>query len=308
MTNNIKKPVCPKCGKVDWYTSRGQCMECGCFMEKEIKDYEEKIATLEKSEPNTNLIETEEQENTSSTKDCDDDCSVCETPECLKDSNPELDEEVEVADPEQEKSNDDEEAEEPHTIGLNRHPHAEYEEEPTIIHVNEYQLSKFNQENSNEHSEICKIKYDKKSGCVDVSYEVQSEKHIKDVVFKGKDQITEDFYYTIQKMVKELIEVLSLPEEWEGEITITGLSINRKDKELMGMVITAQKEIPGLNAPLNLNSPFIKFKSYCEMIEIDEDITYSRNAETWLSNIFKHADRYMQGESKNTQLPLINEY
>ena len=96
-------------------------------------------------------------------------------------------------------------------------------------------------------------------------------------------------------MSEHIIETLDFPEEWLPRMTTTGLSITWKDDDIMGMVITAQLQIDGLNAPFNLNTPFVQVYSYHSANDSCEEVCFSRECEELLEKIIAHAKRYMSG-------------
>jgi len=166
-------------------------------------------------------------------------------------------------------------------------------------------------ENIVAHSDLCmiinKIKCDKKQKNSIIFYQQSTNKNARETVFTGYEEVTDDFYNEFQEMTLVLIDSLQFPGEWADRITTTGLSVSYEQDDLMGMVITAQMEIPGLNCPLNLNTPFIKFQTYCNFKGISEDVTLDGRCEQLLDNIFEYSKKYMQGESKKQQLSLLSD-
>lgn len=78
-------------------------------------------------------------------------------------------------------------------------------------------------------------------------------------------------------------------------MTTTGLSITWKEDSIMGMVITAQLEIIGLNAPFNLNTPFIELYSWHMANDSCNEVYFSNDCEELLEQIIVHAKKYMNG-------------
>lgn len=94
------------------------------------------------------------------------------------------------------------------------------------------------------------------------------------------------------------------PEEWLCDMTTTGLSITWKEGNIMGMVITAQKAIEGLVAPLNINTPFIQVASYHLANDTCNDVYFDNQCEQLLEKVLADAKRYMNGEVMNKQQKL----
>lgn len=96
-------------------------------------------------------------------------------------------------------------------------------------------------------------------------------------------------------MSKHILETLEFPEEWLSRMTTTGLSITWKEDSIMGMVITAQLEIIGLNTPFNLNTPFIELYSWHMANDSCNEVYFSNDCEELLERIIVHAKKYMNG-------------
>lgn len=154
---------------------------------------------------------------------------------------------------------------------------------------------------------LSKIKIDRVAETGEIYYYQGTQKCSKEVKFVGYEQVLPEFLTLFRAMTKHLVTVLDFPEEWLDKITTTGLSITYKDDEAMGMVITAQMTIEGLNAPLNLNTPFIKFSSYGSAHDCCDDVMFMPDCEKELEELFHHSRLYMKGETRQKQLSLLDE-
>lgn len=149
-------------------------------------------------------------------------------------------------------------------------------------------------------AQITKIKIGKDEKYATILYNTSSSKASKEVTFKGYEDAVDEFIVDFRGMSKHIIETLDFPEEWLPRLTTTGLSITWKDEDIMGMVvtgmvITAQLSIDGLNAPFNLNTPFVQVYSYHSANDSCEDVCFSRECEKLLEKIIAHSKRYMPG-------------
>lgn len=153
-------------------------------------------------------------------------------------------------------------------------------------------------------AQITKIKIDKKSRLATISYCRNSSKSEKEVIFRGFEEATDKFIKDFRQMSEWIISTLDFPEEWLPLMTTTGLSITWKEGQIMGMVITAQKEIVGLAAPFNLNTPFIQVETYYFANDTCDDVFFCHECEVLLNEIIADAKRYMNGDVLNKQQKL----
>ena len=144
-------------------------------------------------------------------------------------------------------------------------------------------------------AQITKIKIGKDEKYATILYNTSSSKAAKEVTFKGYEDAVDEFIVDFRGMSEHIIETLDFPEEWLPRMTTTGLSITWKDDDIMGMVITAQLSIDGLNAPFNLNTPFVQVWSYHSANDSCEEVCFSRECEELLEKIIAHSKRYMSG-------------
>lgn len=157
-----------------------------------------------------------------------------------------------------------------------------------------------------EAAQVTKIKINKNEKNATILYCRNGQKSSKEVTFKGYEDAIDDFIIAFRGMSEHIVSTLDFPEEWLPRMTTTGLSITWKDDVIMGMVITAQLEIFGLNAPFNLNTPFIQVASYHRANDGCEDVYFSDECEELLETCIKYAKRYMNGENgeKYEQVPM----
>lgn len=156
---------------------------------------------------------------------------------------------------------------------------------------------------------ITKIKLDKKNNMPEIHYNVSNREFSKETKLIGTEEPRQEFIDAFRNMDRHLVTVLPFLKGLEDVITVTGLSITYDDdsNDLMGMVITAQLAIEGLNAPMNINTPFITFFGY----EIQKDnscvsVTFSERCKVDLEKIFDYAENYMNGDTAMKQLRLVS--
>lgn len=167
-------------------------------------------------------------------------------------------------------------------------------------HLGKYirEMEEDEQENVPASAQITKIKIGKDEKNATILYSKSGSKASKEVTYRGYEDAVEDFIADFRQMSEHILSTLNFPEEWLSRMTTTGLSITWKEEEIMGMVITAQLEIPGLNAPFNLNTPFIELYSWHISSENScVDVYFSRECEELLERIIVHAKKYMNGEN-----------
>lgn len=147
-------------------------------------------------------------------------------------------------------------------------------------------------------AQITKIKIGKDEKNATILYTKSGSKASKEVTYRGYEEAVDDFIVDFRKMSEHIVSTLNFPEEWLARMTTTGLSITWKEDEIMGMVITAQLEIPGLNAPFNLNTPFIELYSwYLSSENSCNEVFFNDECEELLERIIVHAKKYMNGEN-----------
>ena len=174
-------------------------------------------------------------------------------------------------------------------------------------HLGKYIREMENEENEERISElakITKIKIDKDSRFATIIYHKTSSKSEKETTFRGYEEATDEFIKDFRQMSEHIISTLDFPEEWWCDMTTTGLSITWKEGNIIGMVITAQKAIEGLAAPLNINTPFIQVASYHLANDTCDDVYFDDKCEQLLEKVLADAKRYMNGEVMDKQLKL----
>ena len=156
---------------------------------------------------------------------------------------------------------------------------------------------------------ISKIKIDKNFHAMTVNYSGSNKKGSKETIYTGYEEMILEKYFVVQSLKEKICEILNFPTDWEDEIVITGISFNYDADNgdvLRGMVVTMQKEIEGLNCPLNINTPFIKFSNY-----VDDFVQFPVEESTWdydvsetVEEIINNTYLYMCGETKTIQQKL----
>ena len=155
---------------------------------------------------------------------------------------------------------------------------------------------------------ISKIKVDKGFHAMTINYGGSNTKRAKETTFTGYEEMKEEKYFKLQSLKEKVCEILGFPTSWVDELVITGISFNYDTDvdEMRGMVVTMQKEIEGLNCPLNINTPFIKFSRY-----VEDNSPFPSNESTWdydvsnlIDEIISNTYLYMCGETKHIQQKL----
>ena len=153
---------------------------------------------------------------------------------------------------------------------------------------------------------INKIKVDKKFHAMTINYSGSNKKGGKETTYTGYEERLDKKYDLIQSLIYPVMEILQFPEEWEDDIIVTGISFNydvENDNSLRGMVVTMQKTVEGLNCPLNINTPFIRFSewvdNYCSFPS--EDACWDYDVSEKVKEIINNCYLYICGDTKNIQ-------
>lgn len=155
-------------------------------------------------------------------------------------------------------------------------------------------------ERISDSAQITKVTIKKDEQTAQVLYNRTGSKSSKEVTFKGHEEVINDFLVAFRGMSKFIIQTLGFPEEWMNRLTTTGISITWKESKIMGMVITAQLAIDGLNSPFNLNTPFMQVESYHNKSDSCEEVYFDYECEEQLEQIIGFARKYMAGETGAT--------
>lgn len=143
-----------------------------------------------------------------------------------------------------------------------------------------------------------------------------TEKYGRETIHKGFEEMLGKKYEKIQGLKEHVCEILEFPCDWVDMLTVTGISLNYdyqnefETAPLRGMVITMQKKNNGLNCPLNINTPFIKFGYYidnCTNFEGGDEAAWSDEVYDLINEIIDDACMYMAGETKTVQTKLFPE-
>lgn len=149
---------------------------------------------------------------------------------------------------------------------------------------------------------ISKIKLDK-FGFPTIVLTKTNDKSSQEIVFTGKEEVTEDFKKKFNELKNTIVEIIPFLEDTEQEIKTTGLTIKYGlSSELKGIVITAQVQAQEtILSPVNINTPYVKFAApECS----DEFTLCSRNLDI-VEKIIHKTEAYMNGDTKTKQLSLV---
>lgn len=103
---------------------------------------------------------------------------------------------------------------------------------------------------------ITKIKINDKENKTKIIYETMINKGSKQTTFESTELATREWLDCLQVLKDFVCRILELPESYKETMRITGLTIKYED-EGTGYVISAQKGLYGVSAPLCLNTPYL---------------------------------------------------
>jgi hypothetical protein len=112
--------------------------------------------------------------------------------------------------------------------------------------------------------DITKVKY--KDGKVEITAEEpigNLAENVKTTLLKCSDEPSPSFTKAFDVLVKHLRGILELKlEQWNGAITIGGVSFSKSDEDVEGATITAFVHLGTANSPLVLNTPHLPYAQY----------------------------------------------
>ena len=88
---------------------------------------------------------------------------------------------------------------------------------------------------------------------------------VKQVVLRCSQAPTPEFVRAICNLEPHVRTILELlPEQWDGAMSITGVSFSMSDDGVEGAVITGQVALAGSSQPFGFNTPHMPFEQYSE--------------------------------------------
>lgn len=103
-----------------------------------------------------------------------------------------------------------------------------------------------------------RIKFDGAEIRLEWSEETGREDESHEHVLISKDRPAAEFSDVLGLLVDPVLELLELPEEYAGGMTVRGVSFSYSKDDRMGAVVTCLKELHEANAPLVLNTPHLQ--------------------------------------------------
>lgn len=148
---------------------------------------------------------------------------------------------------------------------------------------------------------ITKIKYDKEE--VQIHYDIWNERTgtFDRKTLKSGEEPHPDFSKEISGLSNAVLEITEIDDD-PGAVTVTGVSLSWKDGAY-GAVITAQRELDGIDAPLNLNTPIL----WTETQDGAEGQKLPEHIVSRIERLIVEAERYLAGERKQQKLNFSEE-
>lgn len=139
---------------------------------------------------------------------------------------------------------------------------------------------------------------------ITVSYEVQREdtESWDQFSVSTSDQPRTSFLQAFDELLETALDICELPEEYGEAMKVTGVSFSYGgEMEVMGAVITCQKELATANCPLVVNTPHLPSEDYSEEGNCP---TLDPVSITRLENLGTEAIAYAQGKRAQMELEL----
>ena len=110
------------------------------------------------------------------------------------------------------------------------------------------------------------------------------------------------FTKAMNALVDHVLEICELGDEQARSLTVTGVSFNYQgDEEIMGAVITAEKNLDTANAPLVLNTPHLPSR---DASAHGDQPVLTPECVTDLLRLQQEAEKYVNGQRLQMQLKL----
>ena len=117
--------------------------------------------------------------------------------------------------------------------------------------------------------------------------------------FKFPEEARREFFDAMADLLSPALDLLELPKAYASRMHVSGISFTWKN-DIMGAVITLQKELNGTDAPLVLNTPFLPEAPFGE----GENKLLPDALVRGLRECLVETELYLKGERKQGQLPL----
>lgn len=149
---------------------------------------------------------------------------------------------------------------------------------------------------------INKVKL-KNDGTAEIYYRTTNDNNTREVYFKGKDEVTEDFKRAFQETVNGIVAVIPRLEPEKNAISMNAIEFNYgEDSFLKSALYSAKYQFnEQSNAVMNLNTPPLPI--YKEGME--NTFTISGRDEEALHEVIAKAKAYMKGDTRTKQMKLV---
>lgn len=142
---------------------------------------------------------------------------------------------------------------------------------------------------------ITKIKIHPDRPDTTICYTISNARDSKEVTFNCVDLPSEEWKNCLQVLKDFVCEVLELPYEYGNSMTITGLTIKHEEAGC-GYVISAQKKLDDIPAPLCLNTPYLapaRNENSSSVVDYETEIS--------IDKIVKMAIEFLEGKHRAQQ-------
>ena len=138
---------------------------------------------------------------------------------------------------------------------------------------------------------ITKIKVKPDTVETKIMYNMSEDRNSKEVTFDSYDQGTKEWHNCLQVLKDFVLKVLELPEEYGEDMMITGLTI-KHEQDGRGYVISAQKKIKYIPAPLCINTPYLapNRENNTSVVDVRTDLQ--------IEKILEMAAEFLQGKHR----------
>lgn len=108
---------------------------------------------------------------------------------------------------------------------------------------------------------ITGISFDHKYGGVTIDWVTKNGHDFLEHTMESSDKPQPDFINTLAGFAPMVVDMLKLPQGYEHKLRVNKLSIkhlgNDKDGRYLGLTIACTKELPHLNSPFNIVTPYV---------------------------------------------------
>lgn len=146
---------------------------------------------------------------------------------------------------------------------------------------------------------ITKVKLIEKSQRIQIEYDQKNQSAWDQYMITCKDPARPEFYETLKELVKHVIEMCELPDNYTPRIEVRGVSISYSNG--MGATISAAMKLIYSSQPLNLNTPYKEWGSE------NDGQAMSYECHQVLKILQEECNLYIQGERAQGSLFPVND-